>query len=89
MMPVDLENFLRESGIELSQLEFWVERTWVRPARSAPGLALTEADAARCLLIRDLKADFGVNDEGIDLVLHLIDQLHGLRRALLELGGRP
>jgi len=38
-------------------------------------------------LIRDLKADFGVNDEGVDVILHLVDQLHGLRRALEQLRG--
>jgi chaperone modulatory protein CbpM len=26
----------------------------------------------------------GVNDEGLDVILHLIDQMHGLRRALAE-----
>jgi chaperone modulatory protein CbpM len=30
-------------------------------------------------LIQDLKVDFGVNDEGIAIVLHLLDQLYGLR----------
>ena len=24
----------------------------------------------------------GVNDEGLDVVLHLVDQMHALRRAL-------
>jgi chaperone modulatory protein CbpM len=32
-----------------------------------------------------LKEDFGVNDEGISLVLHLLDQVHGLRRSMREL----
>lgn len=89
MTTIDLEVFLRDSGIELRLLERWVERSWIVPARSSPGLALSEADAARCLLIRDLQADFGVNDEGVDVVLHLMDQLHGLRRALLALRERP
>jgi chaperone modulatory protein CbpM len=42
-------------------------------------------DIARACLIRDLKTDFGVNDEGIDVILHLVDQLHGLRRTLEQL----
>lgn len=33
-------------------------------------------DIARMLLIRDLKEDFGVNDESIPVILYLIDQLH-------------
>ena len=40
----------------------------------------------RAFFICDLKAEFGVNDEGIEIVLHLVDQMHGLRRAMLALG---
>jgi chaperone modulatory protein CbpM len=49
---------------------------------------------ARAQLIRDLRDDFGVNDEGISVVLHLIDQMHGLRRSMqglleeMRAGGR-
>jgi chaperone modulatory protein CbpM len=42
-------------------------------------------DVARARLIRDLKDDFGVNDAGVDVILHLLDQLHGLRRAFDQL----
>ena len=41
-------------------------------------------DVARAGLIHDLKHNMGVNDEGLDVILHLIDQMHGLRRALAE-----
>ena len=89
MTTIELEVFLRDTGIELRTLERWVERAWIAPAQAGPGLALTEADAARCCFIRDLQADFGVNEEGVDVVLHFVDQLHGLRRALLALRERP
>jgi chaperone modulatory protein CbpM len=36
-------------------------------------------------LIRDLKADFGVNDEGIGIILHLLDQLYGLRYLVRDI----
>jgi chaperone modulatory protein CbpM len=42
-------------------------------------------DVARARLIDDLKSGFGVNDEGVDVILHLVDQLHGMRRALAQL----
>lgn len=89
MTTIDLEVFLRDSGLQLQTLELWVERAWIAPAPAEPSLALTEADAARCRFIRDLQADFGVNEEGVDVVLHLVDQVHGLRRALLALRERP
>jgi chaperone modulatory protein CbpM len=48
-------------------------------------MIFSDIDVARAHLIRDLKGDFGVNDEGVDIILHLVDQLHGLRRALGQL----
>jgi chaperone modulatory protein CbpM len=30
--------------------------------------------------------DFGVNDEGVGVILNLVDQLYGMRRTLMELG---
>ena len=39
---------------------------------------------ARAQLIRDLKDDLGVNDEGVSVILNLVDQVHGLRRVLTE-----
>ena len=86
MKTIDLQAFLDESTIELHTLEQWIERRWIVPP-TGPTLriALSEVDAARAVFIRDLRADFGVNDEGVDVVLHLVDQLHGLRRLLGEL----
>jgi chaperone modulatory protein CbpM len=45
-------------------------------------MAFSEVDLARAELIRDLMQDLGVNDEGVGVILNLLDQLHGLRRAL-------
>lgn len=85
MKTVELEVFLHDASIEMHVLEQWIERRWIVPAGVDARVALSDADAARALLIRDLRGDFGVNDEGIDLVLHLVDQLHGMRRLLHEL----
>ncbi len=46
------------------------------------GNRLSEIDIARARLIHDLKKNIGVNDEAVPLILDLIDQLHGLRRAM-------
>jgi chaperone modulatory protein CbpM len=48
-------------------------------------MSFSNIDVTRAHLIRDLKSDFGVNDEGVDVILHLVDQLHGLRRAFEQL----
>ena len=76
---------LRDCGVELRVLELWVEKGWIMPARAEERLDFSDVDAARAAFIRDLREDFGVNDEGIEIVLHLLDQLHGMRRALLSL----
>jgi chaperone modulatory protein CbpM len=82
MMPV--EEFLVKIHIERRTVESWIAAGWLIPQRD-PELAFSEVDLARAQLIRDLKEDFGVNDEGISLVLHLLDQVHGLRRSMREL----
>jgi chaperone modulatory protein CbpM len=66
-------------------MELWIERHWLVPGRRGEEPALTDLDAARARFIRDLQDDFGVNEEGVDLVLHLVDQLHGMRQALGQL----
>ncbi|MGH6795223.1 MAG: chaperone modulator CbpM [Methylocella sp.] len=55
------------------------------PEETSAGMNFSDMDVARARLIQDLKTDFGVNDEGVDVILHLMDQLHGLRRALAQL----
>jgi chaperone modulatory protein CbpM len=77
--------FLSRAGLEVDTLDIWIEQHWLIPDQTSGGLNFSEMDLARAHLIRDLKADFGVNDEGVDVVLHLVDQLHGLRRALAQL----
>jgi chaperone modulatory protein CbpM len=36
-------------------------------------------------LIQDLKLELGVNDQGIAIILHLLDQLHGLRSLVRDI----
>lgn len=90
-MMISLERFLVESGLDGATIERWSARAWIAAPQDPARHGISEIDAARARLIRDLKGDLGVNDEGIDVVLHLVDQVHGLRRALAalrnELGG--
>jgi chaperone modulatory protein CbpM len=65
-------------------LRAWAAAGWISIEEGEVGGPLSEADEARCNLICDLKHDIGVNDEGIDVILNLLDQIHGLRRALRE-----
>lgn len=82
-MIMSKQEFLSRSGLEVETLEFWIEQQWLIP----DGVKFSDCDVARARLIQELRSDFGVNDEGIDVILHLIDQLHGLRQALAHLHG--
>ncbi|WP_348637536.1 chaperone modulator CbpM [Bradyrhizobium sp. ISRA443] len=84
-MIMDKKQFLTNAGIEVQTLEFWIEQQWLIPDRTAPDMSFSDTDVARAHLIRDLKSDLGVNDEGVDVILHLIDQLHSLRKAFEQL----
>lgn len=86
-MSMNKQEFLASSGIQVQTLELWIEQRWLIPRQTQTGVQFTEIDIARARLIQDLKDDIGANDEGIDVILHLMDQLHGLRQALAQLRG--
>jgi chaperone modulatory protein CbpM len=86
-MIMNRQEFLSSAGLQMQTLEVWLEQRWLIPAQTSAGANFSDIDVARAHLIRDLKADFGVNDEGVDVILHLVDQIHGLRRVLEQLHG--
>ncbi len=58
-----------------------IEREWIIPSNTEE-TRLDQEDIARILLIKDLKEEFGVNDESIPIILHLIDQIYWLKSRL-------
>ena len=83
-MMISKQEFLVRAQLERETLEAWIEEEWLIPGESAGEVTFSDADVARAQLIRDLKNDLGINDEGVGVVLKLIDQVHGLRRVLTE-----
>lgn len=73
------------SGIRIETLDLWVEQEWLVPASGSEEARFSDVDAARIRLILELQNDFGANDAGIDVILHLMDQLHGMRQAFESL----
>jgi chaperone modulatory protein CbpM len=71
-------------NLDAGTLQLWIEEGWLLPRRD-PDLTFSEGDVARAQLILDLTREMGVNDEGIGIILSLVDQMHGLRRVLREL----
>jgi chaperone modulatory protein CbpM len=82
---IRIEEFLVRARVERGSLEAWVAAGWIVPPQTEPELVFADVDLARVQLIRDLREDFGVNDEGVSVVLHLVDQMHGLRRSMRAL----
>ena len=78
------QQFLIDAGLEVQTLEFWIEQQWLVPEHTAHDVSFSDTDVARAHLIRDLKGDFGVNDEGIDVIMNMFDQMHVLRREIEE-----
>ena len=73
------------TGIDHARLEAWIEAGWICPAQPTSHNRLSDADLARAQLICDLQDDLGVNDEGVEVILDLLDQLYGLRQAVRDM----
>jgi chaperone modulatory protein CbpM len=76
---METQEFIGRSHLDAPTLNAWIEAEWLVPLSSGNTFLFSDADLARARLILDLKVDLGVNDEGIAIVLHLLDQLYGLR----------
>ena len=84
-MKLSKQEFLSLSGMGHDTLDTWIEEEWLVPSGTSLELSFTEVDIARARLVRDLQMDFVVNDEGVGVILNLVDQIYGMRRALMEL----
>jgi chaperone modulatory protein CbpM len=82
---MEMRQLTERSHLDPRTVNAWIEAEWLLPASARTGFDFSEADLARALLIQDLRVDLGVNDKGIAIVLHLLDQLHGLRSLLRDI----
>jgi len=80
---MEAEKFVVHARIDVQTLEMWVEAGWLVPGNVEGRVHYSEVDLARAHLINDLSG-LGVNEAGVPIVLDLVDQLHGLRRALRD-----
>ena len=68
--------------IDVVQLDLWIEQGWLIPETSDGRRQFRDADVARARLILDLMGNMGVNEAGVDIVMELVDELHGLRGTM-------
>ena len=72
--------------VSVRRLRTWVRRGWIRPEADAERWIYSEADVARICLFCELREDLSIDEEALSLIVPLIDQIHGLRRELRNLG---
>jgi chaperone modulatory protein CbpM len=79
---ISVEEFLLRARLDQTSLDTWIAAGWLVISEKDREPAFSDVDLARAQLIRDLRDDMGVNEEGISVILHLLDQMHGLRRSM-------
>ena len=75
----------RFAGLDSAELARWVENRWILPEREGAGLLFCDVDIARVELILDIRRDYAIDDDGIALMLGLLDQVYSLRRQMRRL----
>ena len=73
------------SGVRRVELRRWVEQGWVLPETRGGELWFREIDVARLQLVREIRRDMAIAEEGVPTVLSLMDQVYGLRQELRRL----
>jgi chaperone modulatory protein CbpM len=79
---METREFLVRARVETDVLQAWVETGWLIPDDTEGRWTFRDIDLGRAQLIQDLERDFGVNGEGIVLILDLVDRMSDLRRTL-------
>ena len=73
------------AGLHRETLHVWIERGWVVPQRGGGGYRFQEIDVARIRLIQEFRSELEIDEDAMDVILPLLDQVHGLRRELHRL----
>ncbi|MBN9033274.1 MAG: transcriptional regulator [Rhizobiales bacterium 63-7] len=82
---MDEQEFYGRLRVDVSVVKIWIEQGWLVPRQAEGRAEFTDMDVARAELIGDLIDGMGVNEAGVDVVMDLIDQIHGLRGTLSDL----
>ncbi len=82
---MDEQEFYGRLRVDVSVVKIWIEQGWLMPRNTDGRREFTDMDVARAELIGDLIDGMGVNEAGVDVVMDLIDQIHGLRGTLSDL----
>jgi chaperone modulatory protein CbpM len=81
MEKKQLEEAAKICGVSCEIITRFIEEEWILPADHATPY-LDSEDMARVKLIWELHNEFGVNDEAMPIILHLLDQLNRMHLEL-------
>jgi chaperone modulatory protein CbpM len=79
---MEMREFQVQASVDPDVLHAWIDTGWLIPEETEGRWTFRDIDLGRVQLIRDLERDFGVNEEGIALILDLVDRMGGMRRTL-------
>ena len=80
-MPT-FDDILRIHRLQRVELQAWIEQRWVRPLTTLQASSSTRPTRRGSRLIRELRQEFLVDDDALEVVLPLLDQLYATRRVL-------
>jgi chaperone modulatory protein CbpM len=83
-MIISKLDFLAHTKLDEETLDVWLSEEWLIPTQEGAKDEFTQVDVARAKLISDLIHDLGVNQQGVGIILDLLDQVHSLRKAMAE-----
>lgn len=76
-----LEDAAKLCGVPCEIITRFIEEEWILPVDHTTPF-LDSEDIARIKLIWELHQEFGVNDEAMPIILHLLDQLNRMHLEL-------
>lgn len=71
--------------IEEKEILRFISYEWIHPV-DIENQFFDEEDIARISLVQELEDKLGVNEEGVDIILHLLDQLNRLHIEIKKIG---
>lgn len=74
------------SRLHRETLQMWIDRGWLAPQKDQDGYRFQEVDVARIRLIHEFHYELEIDEDAMDVILPLLDQVHGLRHELRRLG---
>lgn len=81
----EAEILARMDTLTQPRLTAWLRARIIRPVQSETGNLYRDIDLARLALLCDLTEDYSLDEDGLRLVMSLLDQAHQLRAEMRRL----